>query len=287
MIAAERLPPIRVDRTVPSRIARFQDPWVPFPEGIAVIKEMKRLLDRPDEGRPKSLALLADPSFGKSHLLDYFADCFPDIADPEPPRIQVLSIELPPEADSVKLLRELLRSLKVDYSLRHPSDELLRKVVVHVQSMRVGLIVVDEFHNALSGRRDRVLGVLQTVRGLSNRGGRPIVVAGTTKVKEVLRNDEQLNQRFVQWQLPLWNDVAYVMSLLSNFEQTFGSTKSGTLSTEANAKIVINLSKGRPGTIATLLRESHREALRINGGVIDKAVLDGCAELLVGRTVTA
>jgi hypothetical protein len=284
MSAKQRPPVIRVDRPVPSELALFQDPWVPFPEGMAVMKEMKSLMERPDEGRPKNLALLADPSFGKSHLLDHFADCFPDIIEPAP-RIQVLSIELPPEADSAKLLREMLHKLSVSFSFRTPPDELLRKVIIHLHSLSVALIIFDEFHNALSGRRDRALGIVQTLRAISNRGQRPIVVAGTKKVEEVLRYDEQLNERFLKWHLPRWDDVAYVKKLLSTFEYSFDAQSTGKLGTDEIAKKVISLSGGRPGAIANLLRDSRKEALRTNGGEINDTVLDECAKKLVGQTI--
>jgi hypothetical protein len=275
--------PVRVERPVPSARAKFKDPWVPFPEGQVVLREMARLLARADEGRPLNLALLADSGFGKSHLLDYFADSYPDLESPEEPCIQVLSLELPPEADGVRLLRTVLRGLYVDFSHRTPPDELLRKAIIHIKSLRVRLLVLDEIHNALGGRRDRAIGVVQTLRAISNQCRRPMVIAGTAKVDEVLRHDEQLDERFTKWRLPVWKNADALKPFLSAFEARLSLPTAGKLGTTPMADVVIELTKGRMGRIANLLRDAGAEALSKNHGEITPELLRACASRLVGR----
>lgn len=275
--------PQRVDRTTPSDRAKFRSPWIPFDEGAAIVKEMRRLMAQPNEGRPNNLALLADSGFGKSHLLDYFADSFPDVQTEDGLLVQVLRVELPPESNGAAMLRALLRTMDVGFSSRTPPDELLRKVVVHLKSLHVRLVMMDEFHNALGGRRDRVISVVQTLRSLSNESQRPIVIAGTSKVDEVLRHDEQLDERFSKWRLPSWNNIERLMALMAGFESHMQSPDRGYLGTRPLAKTVLDLTNGRMGRIASLLRYADEEAVRTSQTRIGGEILKLCAKSLVGR----
>lgn len=256
-----RKPPVRVDRAVPSERAHFPDPWVPFPAGIHALKTMARLIARPDEGRPMNLALIGDSGFGKSHLLDHFADCYPDVVDEMPPRIQVVLINVLTNSDGNMLLRELLHGIGATFSSRDPYDELLRSFCIKAEVASVGLVILDEFHNGISGRRDRTLSMIKAVRDLSNRLRRPIVAGGIDTVKELLRYDRQLMERFAVEELPLWQDRTAVKRFLATFERSLGMPEPSHLGTDIMADLVMKLAGDRMGSIAELVREAHRVAL--------------------------
>lgn len=261
MTEKTRRPPVRVDRPVPSEHAHFQEPWVPFPAGVAALKRMARLIARPDEGRPMNLALIGDSGFGKSHLLDHFADCYPDIVEEMPPRIQVVLINVVTNSDGNMLFRELLRGIGATFSLRDPYDELLRAFCIKAETASIGLIILDEFHNGISGRRDRTLSMIKSVRDLSNRLRRPLVVGGNDKVKELLRYDRQLLERFAVEELPLWQEREAVKRFLASFERSLAMPEPSHLGTDAVAELVMQLAGDRMGPIAELVREAHRVAV--------------------------
>lgn len=281
MMSTSEFPPQRVDRKTPSPRARFQYPWVPFPEGKAVLKELSSLLHLPDEGRPRCLALMAESGYGKSHLLDFFCDSYPDIDEYDFPRIQVLYVELPPEADSARMLRETLTAMGCDFKRNDPPDEMLRKAVIQIKSLRVKCVVFDEFHNALGGRRDKTNGVVQTLRALSNRCGRPIVIAGTSKVKEVLRFDAQLYERFGKWTLPKWSDLDELRKILAGFELSMELPQGTNLGTIKMGSLILELTEGYPSRVANLLRESKRVAIA-HGTTITDIILKECSQRVVG-----
>ena len=266
-----RKPPVRVDRPTPSPRARFQDPWVPFPIGMEALKRMAKLIARPDEGRPMNLALIGDSGFGKSHLLDHFADCYPDITDEMPPRIQVLLISVVSNSDRNMLLRELLTGLGASFSLRDPYDEMLRSFCIKADTAGVGLVILDEFHNGISGgRRERTLGMIKAVRDLSNRLRRPIVAGGNEKVKELLRYDPQLMERFAVEELPLWKDREAVKRFLATFERTLAMPEPSHLGTDDVTSLVMKLAGDRMGSIAELVREAHRVAVAQGASKIEE-----------------
>ena len=121
--------PVRVERPTPSPQARFQAPWVPFPEGVEAIKTMKALIGRPNEGRPLNFALIGDPNFGKSHLLDYFVDHYPEVDYEETTRLQIVRLDMPAKADGSALVREILRAMGAPYVRKEPLDEMIAKVI--------------------------------------------------------------------------------------------------------------------------------------------------------------
>ncbi|SDZ18962.1 TniB protein [Lysobacter sp. yr284] len=208
-----------------------------------------------------NLALIGDSGFGKSHLLDHFADCYPDIADETPPRIQVVSIMVTGQSDGRALMRELLSEIGASFRPNDAYDELLRDFCIKAEVAEVGLIVLDEFHNGISERRDRTLRMITAVRDLSNRIRRPIVVAGDERVKELLRYDRQLYERFQIKELPVWTEKNAVMKFLAAFERSLGLPEESRLGTGTMADLVMELAGDHMGSIAELVREAARVAI--------------------------
>ena len=274
--------PVRVDRATPSTRARFQVPWVPFAEGTQVLKAMSDLLGRESQGRPPGIALIAEPNFGKSHLLDHFADSYPDIEDDEP-RIQVLHAETPPKADGSALLRELLRVMGAKFNTRSPIDVLLDKFCIRAKSLRVLMIIIDEITNGNWGRREASLTLVHTIRSICNRLGRPVVIAGTTALEDLLRNDAQLSERFRRMKLPAWTDVNATADLVATFEESLAMPKPSDLATQATTELIVKHSGGgKLGRIAELLRGAARIAKREGASSITQAHLEEAALHLVG-----
>jgi hypothetical protein len=285
-MTSQRKPPVRVDRKTPSTRARFQDPWVPFPQGADVLKTLARLIARPDEGRPFNLALIGDSGFGKSHLLDHFADCYPDIVDESPPRIQVVSVRVTAECDGRALMRGLLTEVGATYRANDAYDELLRDLCIRADVAKVGMVVLDEFHNGINSRRDRTLTFIKAVRDLSNFLRRPIAVAGDSRITELLRYDRQLNERFQVKELPVWTDEGAVRQFLASFEQHLGLPQSSNLGTTTFAQKVIGLAGSHMGSIAELTREAGRMAVKAGATFVSLDHFDQ-AHVVVKRGLAA
>lgn len=278
----EHYAPVRVERATPSARARFKVPWVPYQAGTEVLKAMSDLLGRPSQGRPPGIALIAEANFGKSHLLDYFADCYPDLEEDDP-RIQILHAETPPKADGAALLRELLGTMGATFNTRSPLDVLLNKFCVRAKSLRVLMIIIDEITNGAWGRREASVTLVHTIRSICNRLGRPVVIAGTSALDDLLRNDAQLSERFRRMRLPAWTDVETAADLIATFEETLEMPEPSNLATETITSLIVQHSAGgKLGRIAELLRDAARIAKRENARSITKEHIDAAALLQVG-----
>lgn len=273
---------LRIDRPEPSEQAKYQQPWVPYPAGVEALRAMAQLIKRPREGRQQNLAIIGGPNYGKSHLLDRFVDCYPDITDVPIPRIQVLSVETPPKADGAALLRELMSAMGARFNARSPLDELLRMFCVRAESLQILMFVIDEFNNGAWGRREASTTLVHVVRAISNRLGRPIVIAGIPALEDVLRNDTQLNERFRRIVLPKWSRADDVRNLLATFEASLSMPTPSQLDGKEITEMVMNVAGPKLGRIAALLREAHRIAVAANADHIAKEHLLEAAPLLVG-----
>ena len=275
---------VRVERERPSPRAHFQDPWVPYPQGVEALRFMAQLIARPHEGRPLNLAIVGDPNFGKSHLLDHFADCYPDQqgTDTEEPRIQVLLSSMPPKADGAALLRTLLTDMGGTFNVRAPLDELLRKFCIRAQSMQILLIMIDEFNNGHWGRLDASLTLIHTLRAISNSLRRPIVIAGTPAIGDILRHDRQLDERFKKIALAKWSEQSEVAKLLATFEPCLGMAEPSNLSSDKLSGLVLSLAGPKLGRIACLVRESRRLAVAEGHPSITESHLKSAVAFLVG-----
>jgi len=274
-----RLPPVRVERRTPSGFAKFQAPWVPFPDGVAIIKAMARLIERPDEGRPMNLAVIAESGFGKSHLLDHFADLYPDQVGQVPARLQVVLFSVTSQCDGRALLRGLLSAIGASFKANDPYDELLRDFTIKASVAEVGLVVLDEFHNGICSRRDKTISMITAVRDVSNYLRRPIVVGGDTRVKELLRYDKQLMERFEVRELPVWSEKESIKRFLAAFELTLDMPEPSRLGTDSVADLVVSLAGDHMGSIAELVRESGKVAQKVGAKSIAPVHIKKAREL--------
>ena len=258
--------------------------WVANPDANDVFAIMKRLLLAPNESRPECLAILGEPSFGKSRLLTQFtklATANQDLYAQED-SVPALHIEMPESPEPSAMLRELLSKLMSDFSLREPPDSLMRRLEVLSASLHIRVFVIDELNKGVHGthRKQRIL--LNTLRGITSRTGRPLIVAGTEDVDSFLRNDAQLDERFIKRHLRRWQDDSSTQSLLKGFERALALKNPSRLGSEAMTQHIIQLTRGRLGRIARLLTLCAEAAILDGTEVIDKGLLERYAAQLPG-----
>ena len=276
------LAPQRVERPTPSEAARFQTPWVPFPEGVEALKLMKTLIGRPDEGRPLNFALIGEPNFGKSHLIDFFVDHYPEVKFDRGARLQIVRLDMPAKADGSALVREILRTMGAPYVRKEPLDEMIAKITVRAKLLGVLMFVIDEFNNGHWGRKDAAHTLLHAVRSIGNRTQRPFVLAGTPVLEDVLRNDGQLNERCIRRSLPQWTNQQSVLNLLKTFEARLSRPLCPEVTEEKRAQRVWDLAGSKLGRIAILLREAERRVVESGKPHIAIEDLNAVANLLPG-----
>lgn len=294
-VAEERKASVETDDTadpVPNalRIERIRtELWVPYPEATEALEIMTRLLNAPNEKRPESFALIGDPSFGKSYLLDRFIDRNVALDGPleEEPTVPIVYIEMPESPEPAAMLREILSRIGAVFSLREPVDELMRRITVLTESLRIQLFIIDEFHKGFEGTHRQQKIMLNVARGLTNRTGRPLVVAGTEDVDSFLRNDTQLNERFIRRRLRRWSDGEETRRLLKGFERQLALRQPSKLASSDMTTHIVQLTGGRLGRISRLLVLAAEGAIVDGTEIIDKARLSKVAKQLPGESLVA
>lgn len=91
---------------------------------------------------------------------------------------------------------------------------LLRRVGVR-------MLVIDELHNVPAGRDASRREFLNLLRFLGNELRIPLVAVGTREAYLAIRSDDQLENRFEPFTLPLWTEGQETTSLLASFVSSF------------------------------------------------------------------
>lgn len=281
-----------VERSALSAAARIEriktQLWVPYPEAKDVSAIMTRLFEAPNETRPESLALIGEPSFGKTYLIEQFvAAKMPsdEIEAGAEPDVPLVRIEMPESPEPAAMLREIIAGMNAPFSPRLPIDELMRKIMVLVETLRIRVFIVDEFHKGFQGTHRQQMIMLNVARGLTNRTRRPLIVAGTEDIDAFLRNDTQLDERFIRRRLRRWKEDVELQRLLKGFEKQLALREPSKLASPEMTSLIHQLTAGRMGRISRLLTLSAEAAILSGDECIDGDLLRKVAKQLPGGSL--
>ena len=174
-----------------------QDCWVPYPEAKKILDRMDRLYAAPLRTRTKSMLVVGKPNAGKTSLKNRFLAQYPAIDAPDGSRTiyGVLHIEAPSKADSRAFCMAVLDQLGAPYgdgSFAVLSNQVLRVM----RETEVRMLVVDEMHNFLVGRRDMRDALMNLIRSICNVLHISVIAFGKPNAQGVFVNDSQLSSRF-------------------------------------------------------------------------------------------
>ncbi|RUW16662.1 transposase, partial [Mesorhizobium sp. M4B.F.Ca.ET.013.02.1.1] len=133
--------------------------------------------------------------------------------------------------------------------------DLERLALDILKSVGTRVLVIDELHNLLAGRRDDRLEFLNLLRYLGNALRIPIVGAGTRDAHFAIRTDPQLENRFEPLALPLWEPGAETATLIASFTASLPLRRpSPDLCRAGTLRGIIERTGGTIGEILTLMR---------------------------------
>ncbi len=147
------------------------------------------------------------------------------------------------------------------------SLDLMRKT-------KVKILVIDELHNMLSGRLNVQREFLNLIRFLGNEIRIPIVGVGIREAYLAIRTDDQLENRFEPFTLPLWeNDFEYG-KLLASFTSLLPLRKASDILNEETRNYILRRTEGTIGEISSLLTKAAVFAIDSGKECIDIATLE-------------
>jgi ATP-dependent Clp protease ATP-binding subunit ClpA len=197
------------DDDAPSRIHRIRtDRWISYAQATSALAVLEDLLTFPKRTRMPNMLLVGPSNNGKTMIIEKFRRGHPMMAAPDTPHgsaiLPVLVMQMPAGPDEGRFFGAILNALCMPFSIR---DRINTKQDAAVKVMRttdVGMLVIDELHNILSGTAIQQRRLLNLLRWIGNELQIPVVGVGTAEALRAIRSDDQLTTRFEPFVLPLW-----------------------------------------------------------------------------------
>ena len=156
-------------------------------------------------------------------------------------------------------LAQLAKLLGVNTSARSmPSNAVLEDELVRVLFLQgVKAIVIDNLHDLMRGNAVHQRNILTFLRELSC-GEKPILLLcfGIEKVMTAIRSDEQLERRFVFYQMPVWRGDEDFTIFLSSIELELPLRRPSGLTDQNKVNFLINHSHGITSRIIEAIKHA-------------------------------
>jgi hypothetical protein len=272
-------PECREDAALPApeRIHRIQaERWISYPRAQTVLDRFEELLHYPQRDRMPCVLLHAATGMGKTKILRKFRRDHPATFDPGAgvQRMRVVAMQMPPEPDEKSFYAQLLSSVEapVRASMNvHQMRYIVRDLLGYIGAR---LLIIDEVHTLLAStyRQQRIL--LNTLRYLANELRIPMVCAGTAEAKTALITDQQLADRFEEFELPAWQNDESFLRLIASFQTVFPLRRSSDLTSSACRRLLLDRTDGVTVRIVRLLETLAIDAVRSGKEKIDRDSLE-------------
>ena len=263
--AAERLARVPANR------------WIGYSRATQAVALLERLLARePGRVRPRNLLVVGPTNNGKTAIAEHFLRTHPQhISDNgEHEIIPVLLVQMPPSPIVGRLYAAMLAGLGMPGAMygRSPDRESMAMSLLRQVGCR--MLLLDELHNLLAAPDSRQRELLNLLRYLGNELRIPIACFGTREAYLAIRSDDQLENRFEPFLLPVWEDGPEFGRLLASFEAVLPLCEPSGLGAPAMRAQVLRRSEGTIGEVTALLTAAVDAALLAGEERIDAAVLE-------------
>jgi hypothetical protein len=169
------------------------------------------------------------------------------------------------------LLAAILQALGREPGRRSTTAELRRETYRAMHDVGLRLLLIDDLHNI---RGAGVGSALVELRNMGSVTGVSLGGFATKEIAYVLRQDEQMANRFELLTLPRWklDDLDYAR-LLATFERQLPLWQASGLTDPDLARHILVAAGGLIGGIVALLRQAGVEAIRTGHERIDRSML--------------
>lgn len=273
-----------------ARIRHIQeDRWVGYSRANEIIAKLEDLLVHPKVGRMPNMLIVGKTNNGKSHLVKHFNALHPAEDNPtgEGLLVPVLYIEAPDKPDISHLYSIILNLLCVPHRANDKEELKLAQVIKVLNSIELGIIVIDELHNLIAGSLLKQRAFLNAIRYLGNQIQRSIVGVGTVEALRAIQIDDQLSNRFAPEVLPTWQLDMEFLKLLASLEKIIPLRDPSNLTEKTMAMKLHAMSEGTIGELSRLLNMAAIWAIRNtkSGALerIDEKALNACGFIAPSR----
>jgi hypothetical protein len=251
--------------------------WIGYSRAIGAIAKLESLYHFPQRQRMPNLLIVGATNNGKTMIVEKFCRLhMPMKKESETygkygnfDEAPIVAIQMPSHPDIKRFYSIILHQLGIPSSANVRIGVLEDNVLHYLKLLKVKMLIIDEIHNILVGRSDQQREFLNLLRFLGNELRIPLVCVGTKEAYIAIRSDDQLENRFEPFPIPLWEAGEEYHSLLASFATLLPLRKSSNLNGPAIAQRILSLSEGTIGEIATLITRAAIQAIQFGQEEID------------------
>ena len=258
------------------RIARIRaDRWIGYTQAQKALAKLEDLFTHPERQRMPNLLIVGPTNNGKTMLVEKFRRQHPVTTsdDGQTEQIPILAMQMPSDPTISRFYTMLLYSLNAPSFARRRVSDLEELSLRILRQVGLRMLVIDELHNVLAGSGPQQRQFLNLLRFLGNELRIPLVCVGTKEAYLAIRSDDQLENRFEPFSLPLWTLDDEFSSLLASFAAVLPLRRASQLHLPDIAHYILSKSEGTIGEITTLLTRSAILAVETGKECIDRKIL--------------
>lgn len=277
-IAAHLDEAVRPDLLLPDdqRIARIdRDRWIGYGRARDILAELQRILRSERRQRPDNLLIIGASNNGKTAIARRFLS---GVRIPENPSattssIPAVLIQAPNGPRISHLLSAIRAALGQPPGRRETLAQQRAETYRIMQIVGLRLLLIDDLHDISRG--SALAAMLVQLREIGSVLGVSLGCFATREIAYVLRQDDQLANRFELMTLPRWHiEEPDYWRLLHTFGRRLPLRDASSLAEPKLATEILARSNGLIGAITRLLRHAAVEAVRTGHERIDHTMLD-------------
>jgi len=268
---------VRGDLRLPDdlRIARIdRDRWIGYGRAHDAFDGLARILRSERRQRPDNVLVIGASNNGKTAIARRFLSRAtpPENLAAQHSIIPVAMIQAPNGPRVPQLFTAIRAALGHPPGRREMTAQLRLETYRMMQAVQLRLLLIDDLHD-ISG--SGVSAMLVQLREIGSVAGVSLGCFATREIAHVLRQDEQLANRFELMTLPRWRieDPDY-WRLLRTFERRLPLRSASNLTQPDLAVHILARSSGLIGAITALLRQAAVQAIRTAHERIDRSMID-------------
>lgn len=260
-----------LDAGIAARIAHIRAPrWIGHPAANGAHAAMRLLLERPPSMRPRGLLIAGPYHNGKTMIAERFAVEHLRAGD----RQRVWVIQTREGAGLSHFYASILSGLRAPQAAGWRSLSRASEQVDHLlDSLKPRLLIFDEFHSALRGRRQDVKAIFSFLRRIARVYDISPVLVGEVAVYDALHDTDEMGSRFDTVPVPRWGLNENFAMLLDSLEANLPLARTSDLSRAPLAEMIHTLSEGLIGEVVDIVARAGIAAIesgedRITPGTI-------------------
>lgn len=241
-----------------------KDRWIGYDRANEIITKLEDLLVHPKVERMPNMLIIGDSNNGKSRLINHFHSKHPAHDNPlaKGIKVPVLLLEAPSSGSVEHLHKRILDLLISPYKPNTKPADLEDQVIKILKNIDLGIIIIDEIHNLLSGAPRQQRQFLTALKSLGNLVQVPIIGVGTNAAFTAFQSDPQISNRYVTERLSKWKLDEQFLKFLASLVKIIPLKDPSNLIDRPIATKIYSMSEGLIGEISTLLNEAAIWAIK-------------------------